>query len=141
MDEHEQKSCKPCCVYTAITNIVFLVFGSMLVSLGRDLNSMTNPVYSVQYVHKITTDWTTVPFIDIYVTNSTFCKYGSIEVFQKPSWLTSSSSGSWCECSSETCQKDAVTGGYVGCYSQLTKRPCTDIQLSYGCLDVAENYF
>lgn len=66
----------------AITNVIFIIFGSILVHYGRQLNAMSDT--PVDYLRQITTDWTAVPFIDITVTSDTTCPTGSTEVFTRP---------------------------------------------------------
>ena len=69
-------------IYVAITNTIFIIFGSILVHYGREFDSVSDT--PVDFLRQITTDWTAVPFIDISVTTDTTCPTGSTEVFTRP---------------------------------------------------------
>ena len=69
-------------IYVAITNVIFIAFGSILIYCGKELDAMSDT--PVDYLRQITTDWTAVPFVDITVTTATTCPTGSTEVYSRP---------------------------------------------------------
>ena len=56
----------------SVTAYVYLVcMCAVFYSLGKNLSEMEDP--RTDFLHQITTDWTTVPFVDIEITDDWYC--------------------------------------------------------------------
>ena len=59
-----------------------LVFSILLYNYSVDLNNIEDP--ATEYLNQILIDWSTVPFVDVMVTNEWTCPDGQSEVFTRP---------------------------------------------------------
>ena len=61
-------------IYLCPTLLYLLVFGSMTVHYGTELSNVSDP--PTDYFEQVRTDWDTIPFVELSVTEDWVCPAG-----------------------------------------------------------------
>ena len=118
-------------LYLFLTWIYLCTMSLIFWKSGRDLMNMDDP--HTHYLSQIAQDWTTVPFIDIEVTDAWQCDTAreQTEVFTRP-WY-----GTYMACD---CTKTDIYPGSAGntdhSFTMVQNQQCDTYDTYYGCQNV-----